>query len=99
MSVTSPSGARFLTEGVYECDIIIGCNPMHPPTWKACASADNNSLVAHWHTYAPPHCRTSQYSKTFILLSVSLWNDHADPKFDGVGLAGFKSRAITFLLA
>ena len=28
-----------------------------------------------------------------------LWNDLADPIFDGVGLAGFKSRANDFLLA
>ena len=32
-------------------------------------------------------------------LSVSLWNDLSDPVFDGVGLAGFKSRANAFLLA
>ena len=32
-------------------------------------------------------------------LSVSLWNDLSDPVFDGVGLAGFKSRANGFLLA
>ena len=35
----------------------------------------------------------------FRPLSVSLWNDLADPVFDGVGLAGFKSRANAFLLA
>ena len=35
-------------------------------------------------------------SRTFILLSVSLWNDLANPVFDGVGLAGFKSRANVF---
>ena len=29
-------------------------------------------------------------------LSVSFWNDLADPVFDGVGLAGFKSRANAF---
>ena len=28
-----------------------------------------------------------------------LWNDLSDPVFDGVGLAGFKSRANAFLLA
>ena len=32
-------------------------------------------------------------------LSVSLWNDLANPVFDGVGLAGFKSRANAFLWA
>ena len=35
----------------------------------------------------------------FIPLSVSLWNDLADNVLDGVGLAGFKSRANVFLLA
>ena len=36
---------------------------------------------------------------TFVTLSVSLWNDLADPVFDGVGPAGFKSRVNAFLLA
>ena len=40
-----------------------------------------------------------QYRRSFVLLSVSLWNDLANPVFDGVGLAGFKSRASAFLLA
>ena len=44
-------------------------------------------------------CTSSQYRRTFIPLSVSLWNDLSDPVFDGVGLAGFKSRANAFLLA
>ena len=44
-------------------------------------------------------CRTSQYRRSFVPLSVSLWNDLSDPVFDGVGLAGFKSRANAFLLA
>ena len=29
------------------------------------------ALVTHRYTYSPPRCRTSQYSSTFILLSVS----------------------------
>ena len=58
------------------------------------------SVIAHRYTiYAPPHCRTSQYSRTFIPLSVSLWNDLSDPVFDGVSLADFESRANGFLLA
>ena len=57
------------------------------------------AVIAHQCTYAPPRCRTSQYRRTFILLAVSLWNDLGDPVFDGVGLAGFKSRANAFLLA
>ena len=59
------------------------------------------ALVAHLHTYEPPRCRTSQYRRIFVSLelSVSLWNDLADFVFDGVGLAGFKSRANAFLMA
>ena len=56
------------------------------------------ALVAHRYTYAPPRCRTSQYRRTFVPLSVSLWNDLTDPVFDGVGLAGFKRRTNGFLL-
>ena len=58
------------------------------------------ALVAHRYTYAPPRCRTLQYSRTFIPFSVSLWNDDlANSVFDGVGLAGFKSRDNASLLA
>ena len=111
------SCARFLTGGMFECDIShrrfvavmcmlykIRCNLVHPlygalpgpyvPVWVT-----RGALVAHRYTYAPPRCRTSQYSRTFITFSVSLWNDLANPVFDGVGLAGFKSRANASLLA
>ena len=54
---------------------------------------------AHRHTCTPPHCRTSQYRRTFIQISVSLRKNLADTRFDGVGLADFKSRANVFLLA
>ena len=57
------------------------------------------ALVAHRYTYVPPRCRILQYSNTFIPFSVSLWNDLANPVFDGVGLGGFKSRANASLLA
>ena len=94
---------------MFECDIArrsvavlcmlykIRCNPMHPlndalPGPYAPVRVTRGDLVAH-------RCRTSQYRKTFVPLSLSLWNDLADPVFDGVGLAGFKSRANAFLLA
>ena len=51
------------------------------------------ALIAHRHSFAPPRCRTSQYRSSFVPLSVCLWNDLSDPVFDGVGLAGFKSRS------
>ena len=40
-----------------------------------------STLIAHQYTYAPPRCRTSQYRRTFIFLSVSFWNDLVDPYF------------------
>ena len=113
------NGARFLTVGVFECDIShrrsvavlcmlykIRCNPVHPlngalPGPYVPVRVTRGALVAHRYTksYAPPRCRTLQYSRTFIPFSVSLWNDLAIPAFDGVGLPGFKSRANASLLA
>ena len=57
------------------------------------------ALVAHRNSFAPPRCITSQCRRSFVPLSVSLWNDLGDPVFVGVGLAGFKSRANALLLA
>ena len=54
--------------------------------------------IARRYTYAPPRCRISQ-GRTFMPLSVSLWNNLSDHVFDGLGQAGFKSRANAFLLA
>ena len=81
----------------------IRCNPMHPlygarPVPYVPVRV-TRCAIAHRFTYAPPSCRSSQYRRTFVPLSVSLWNDLSDPVFDGVGLAGFKSRANAFLLA
>ena len=56
------------------------------------------ALIEHRCTYAPPRCRTAQDRRTFIPLSVSVWNDITDPVFDDVGLSSFKSWANAFLL-
>ena len=82
----------------------IRCNQLHHlygalPAPHVPVRVTRSAMIAHKYTYAPPHCRTSQYLRTFIALSVSLWNDLGNPVFDGVGLAGFKSRANAFLLA
>ena len=60
---------------------------------------DSGSISWHRYTYEPHPCRTSQYRRAFILLSVTLWNDLGDPLFDGVGLSGFKNRANAFSLS
>ena len=80
----------------------IKCNQIHPlydsqPVRQVPVRVTGGALVAHRYTYAPPRWRTSQYQRIFIPLSVSLWNNLAGPVFDGVGLAGFKSRENSFL--
>ena len=80
---------------------MIRCNPVHPlsgalPGPYVPVRVTRGALVAHRYTYVLPCCRTSQCSRTFIPLSVSLWNDLANTIFDRVGLAGFKSRANVF---
>ena len=82
----------------------IRCNPVHPlngalPGPCVPVRVKRGALVAHRYSYAPPSCRTLQYCRTFIHFSVSLWNELANPVLDGVGLAGFKSRANASLLA
>ena len=77
----------------------IESNPRYPlsgvlPLPYVPAIVTHGALVTHRHSFVP-----SQYRRTFVPLSVSLWNDLSDPVFDGVGLAGFKSRANAFLLA
>ena len=81
----------------------IRCNPVHPlngalPGLYVPVRVTRGALVAHQCTYVPPRCRTSQYRMTFIFLSMSLWNDLANPVFGCVGQAGFKSRANAFVL-
>ena len=109
--------ARFLTGGVFECNIAhrrsvvvlcmlykIRCSPMHPlndalPGPYVLVRVTRGALVSHRYTYAPPRGRNSQYRRTFVSLSVYLWNDLADSASVGVGLAGFKRRANAYLLA
>ena len=77
--------------------------PMHPlsgalPLPYVPARVTRGALLAHRHSFAPPRSGTSQYSRSFVPLSVSLSNDLSDPVFDVVGLTDFKSRANAFLL-
>ena len=81
----------------------IRCNPVYPhngavPGLYVPVRVTRGALDAYRYTYAPPSCRTLQYSRTFIPFSVSLWNDLANPVFDGVGLEVFKNRANASLL-
>ena len=81
-------------------------NPMHPrygarPVPYVLARVTLGALVSHRNTYGPPHCRTSQYHRTFLPISVSLWTFIsrrclADPVCNDVRLAGFMRWANTF---
>ena len=77
---------------------------MHPiygalPVPNVPVRITGGAVIAHRYNYAPPRCRTSQHRRIFIRLLVCPWNDLGDRVFDGVGLAGFNSRANVFLFA
>ena len=55
----------------------IRCNPMHPlsgafPVPYVSVRVTRDAVIAHRYTYEPRRCRTSQFRRTFIPLSVSL---------------------------
>ena len=54
------------------------------------SAVTRGARVAHRYTYGLLRCWTAQYRRTFLPLSVSLWNDLADPAFDVVLLPDFK---------
>ena len=104
------TGASFLTEGVlhivdlwqyYVCSTRSGVTrctlSMVIFLCRMCGcGVARDAVIAHRYTYVPSRCRTSQYRRTFIPMSVSPWNDLGGSVFDGVGLAVFKSRANVF---
>ena len=68
---------------------MIRCKLMHPlyvalPVPYVPVRVTRSALFSHRYTYVLPRCKNSQYRRTFIFLSVSLWNDLADLVFDGV---------------
>ena len=67
----------------------IKSNPTHPLSGVLTlpyvpARVTRGALVAHTHSFARPRCWTYQYRRTFVRLSMSLWNDLSVPVFDGV---------------
>ena len=68
----------FLIVGPWQycvCCIKIRCNPMYPlngalPGPDVLMRVTCGALVAQRFMYAPPRCRTSQYSRTFRLLTM-----------------------------
>ena len=72
------------------------CGAVHVPFVPV--RVTRGALVAHQYSYEPLRCRTSQYHRTLLTNSASVWNDLVDGVFDGVGLAGLKSRDNASLL-
>ena len=75
----------------------IMCNQMHPlygapPEPNVTVRVTTGPVMAYWYTYAPPRCKTSQYRRTFISLSVYVLNDIGDQVFDGVGPPRFQKQ-------
>ena len=58
----------------------ISCNPVHPlngalPGPYVPVRVTRGALVPHRYTYAPPRCRTMQFSRTVILFSKKVWSN------------------------
>ena len=68
-ATVSNSGVCFIRSGVKRCTLlmVLYLDRMCHAVWVT-----RGALVTHRYTYAPPRCRTSQYSRTFIPFSVSL---------------------------
>ena len=71
--------------------------PMHLLSGALPFKYVGGAFIANNHSFALPSFRTSQHSRTFVPISVSLRNDLGCPVYEGVGLAGFKSKANAFL--
>ena len=83
----------------------IRCNPVHPlngalPGPYVSVRVTRGHLIAHWYTYMRRLAVEPRSTAGLLFPSQcpSIWNDLANPVFDGVGLAGFKGRANAFLL-
>ena len=104
------SGARFLTWCEFVCDIAHRRSVAVMVLYKTRCSTEH-LYGALPGPYVPvrlwPHIGTlmrriaaePRSTTGLLFLSFSLWNDLANPIFDGVGLAGFKGRANAFLWA
>ena len=79
---------------------------MHPlngalPVPYVLVQVSHGAVHAHLILGRLMHCFAAEPRRNagVLYLSVSLWNDLANPIFNGVGLAAFKRRANAFLLA
>ena len=79
----------------------IGCNPMHPlygalPVPYVPVRVTSGALVAHRYILMHLLAAEPRSIPGLLFSSQCLWNNLADPVFDGVRLVGFKNRANAF---
>ena len=56
------------------------------------------ALTAHYRSFEMPRFRTGQFSHSFVLSFVRLWNGLHESVFAGEGLCAFKTSVNRFLL-
>ena len=56
------------------------------------------ALAAHSRSFEMPRSRTVQFSRSFVLSCVRLWNGLHESVFAGEGLGAFKTSVNRFLL-
>ena len=60
--------------------------------------AIRGALAAHSRSFEMPRSRTVQFSRSFVLSCVRLWNGLHESVFAGEGLGAFKTSVNRFLL-
>ena len=70
----------------------------HFPALYVSRRPTRGALAAHSRSFEMPRSRTVQFSRSFVLSCVRLWNGLHEPVFAGEGLGAFKTSVNLFLL-
>ena len=82
----------------------IRCNPVHPldgalPGPYVPVRLTRGALVVHRYTYAPPRCRTLQYSRVFIPFSIGVPLERScKQRIRWCGIGGFQEQGQCFFI-
>ena len=68
------------------------------PAQYALRRPTRGALAAHFRSFEKPRFRTVQFSRSFVLCCVRLWNGLHESVFAGEGLGAFKTSVNRFLL-
>ena len=68
------------------------------PAQSALRRPKHGALAAHSRSFEMPRSRTVQFSRSFVLSCVRLWNGLHESVFAGEGLGAFKTSVNRFLL-